>query len=95
MALANMTPEIMNIFHNSIPNKIINCSYKWLPWMTEDIKSRLKDLNHFLENRKIPAIPPLLECGDTTTNFSEKLTLTSFLQINVHPFIIIQSLLFQ
>ena len=43
-------------------------------------------LNPFLNNdRKIPAIPPLLVNGESVTNFSEKLTfLTSFSQINVH-----------
>ena len=29
-------------------------------------------LNHFLNNRKIPAIPPLLVNGDIITSFSEK-----------------------
>ena len=29
-------------------------------------------LNRFLNNRKIPAIPPLLVNGDIITNFSEK-----------------------
>ena len=122
----------MNIFHNFIPNKIINCSYKYSPWITDDIKSRLRErskmtkkcykygkmkchldelqektgkctalildakekcvrcminklndpltspktywsiLNGFLNNRKIPAIPPLLVNGDIITNFSEK-----------------------
>ena len=33
----------MNIFHNFIPNNIVNCSYKLPHWMTGDIKSRLRD----------------------------------------------------
>ena len=32
----------MNIFNNFVSNKIINCSYKWPRWMTDDIKSRLR-----------------------------------------------------
>ena len=32
----------MNIFHNFIPNKIINFN-KWTPWMTDDIKPRLRE----------------------------------------------------
>ena len=122
----------MNIFHNFIPDKIISCSYKRPLWITDDIKSRLRErskmtkkyykygqvksyldelqektdectalildakekyvrcmsnklndpltasktywsiLNRFLNNRKIPAIPPLLVNGDIITNFSEK-----------------------
>ena len=124
--------HLMNIFYNFIPNKIINCSYKRPPWMTDYIKSRLRErskmtkkyykygqvksyfdqlqektdectalildakekdvrcmskklnnlltapktywsiINRFLNNRKIPAIPPLLVNGDIITNFSEK-----------------------
>ena len=115
--------HLMNIFHNCTPNNIINCSYKRPPWMTDYIKSRLRErskmtktcykygqvkshldelqektdeyraliadakekyvrcmsnmlndpltvfktywsiLNCFLNNRKIPAIPPLLVNG--------------------------------
>ena len=84
----------MNIFHNFIPNKIINCSYKYSPWITDDIKSRLRKRSKMtkkcykygkmkchldelqektiLNNRKIPAIPPLLVNGDIITNFPEK-----------------------
>ena len=34
---------LINIFHNFIPNKIINGSYKHPPWMTDYIESRLKE----------------------------------------------------
>ena len=33
----------MNVFHNFILNKIINCGYKWPPWMTDYIKFRLRE----------------------------------------------------
>ena len=33
----------MNIFHNFVPNEIINCRYKQPPWMTDYIKSRLRE----------------------------------------------------
>ena len=35
--------HLMNIFHNFIPNKIINCCYKRLPGMTNYIKSKLRE----------------------------------------------------
>ena len=35
--------HLMNIFHNFIPNKIINCNPYPLAWMTDNIKSRLRE----------------------------------------------------
>ena len=35
--------HLMNIFHNFILNKVINCGYKRPSWMTDDIRSRLKE----------------------------------------------------
>ena len=35
--------HLMNTFHNYIPNKINNCSYKWPPWMTDNVKSRVRE----------------------------------------------------
>ena len=34
---------LKNIFHNFVPNKVINCDYKQPPWMSESIKSKLKE----------------------------------------------------
>ena len=42
-------------------------------------------LNHFLNNKKIPAITPLHINGDIIINFSEKADLfNKFLRTNVH-----------
>ena len=37
---------LKNIFHNFIPNRIIKCSYKDPPWMTDVIKSKLKERSY-------------------------------------------------
>ena len=34
---------LKNIFHNFIPNRILKCNYRDPPWMTDVIKSQLKE----------------------------------------------------
>ena len=34
---------LTNIFHNFIPNKVIKCDYRKLPWMINSIKNNLKE----------------------------------------------------
>ena len=37
---------LKNVFHNFIPNRIIKCNYRDLPWMTDVIKSQLKEWSY-------------------------------------------------
>ena len=37
---------LKNIFHNFIPNRIIKCNYRDPPWMTDVIKSKLKERSY-------------------------------------------------
>ena len=51
-ANVNKNVDILNeclksIFHNFIPNRIIKCNYRDLPWMTDIIKSQLKERSYF------------------------------------------------
>ena len=51
-ANVNKKVDILNeclksIFHNFIPNRIIKCNYRDLPWMTDIIKSQLKERSYF------------------------------------------------
>ena len=39
---------LKNIFHNFIPNRIIKCNYRDPPWMTDVIKSKLKEQRSYL-----------------------------------------------
>ena len=34
---------LLNIFRNYIPNKIVKCNYRDPPWITKQIKSKLKN----------------------------------------------------
>ena len=34
---------LKNILHNFIPNRMIKCSYRYPPWMTDDVKTKLKE----------------------------------------------------
>ena len=38
-----------NIFHNFIPNRIIKCNYRYLPWLTDVIKNKLKEQFYLTE----------------------------------------------
>ena len=37
---------LKNIFHNFIPNRIIKCNYRDPPWMTDVIRSKLKERSY-------------------------------------------------
>ena len=34
---------LKNICHNFIPNRMIKCNYRHPPWMTDDVKTKLKE----------------------------------------------------
>ena len=34
---------LKNVFHNVVPNRIIKCNYRHPPWMTDDVKNKLKE----------------------------------------------------
>ena len=34
---------LKNIYHNFTPNRIIKCNYRHPPWMTDDVKTKLKE----------------------------------------------------
>ena len=38
---------LKNIFHNFIPYRVIKCNYRHPPWMTDDVKTKLKERSKF------------------------------------------------
>ena len=39
---------LKNIFHSFLPNRIIKCNYRGPPWMTDVIKSQLKERSYLI-----------------------------------------------
>ena len=40
---------LLNVFHNFIPNKKIKFNYKGPPWMTETVKSKLRERSNLVK----------------------------------------------
>ena len=58
---------MLNIFHNSIPNKNIICNYKDPSWFNNQIKTSTEK-----KMTKTRVIPPLLVNINVISNFREK-----------------------
>ena len=78
--LQEKTDECMALILDAT-EKYVRCIRNKLNAPLAAPETYLSILNHFLNNRKIPEIPPLI----LLQTFPKKLTfLTSFLQMNVH-----------
>ena len=69
--LQEKTDECMALILDA-KEKYVRCISNKLNAPLAALKTYWSILNRFLNNRKIPEIPPLLVNGDIITNFSEK-----------------------